>query len=78
LLAGTTAEKYNMNNVSAFRKDVPADPDLWYIGTGNANSSTNDGGGDKWTRSSYIGRVNYSFQAPTATTATMLTNLTMI
>ncbi|MFT4033423.1 MAG: TonB-dependent receptor [Siphonobacter sp.] len=61
VLAGTTAENYTYAWFSAFRKDVPADPNLWYIGTGDANTSTNDGSGDKWARNSYIGRVNYNY-----------------
>lgn len=61
ILAGTTAEAFNMQMASARREEVPADKDLWYITTGNANTSTNDGSGDKWTRNSYISRVNYNF-----------------
>lgn len=60
-LAGTTAEAFDLQFASAQRQDVPADRDLWYITTGNANTSTNDGGGDKWTRNSYISRMNYNF-----------------
>ncbi|MFZ1703981.1 MAG: TonB-dependent receptor [Saprospiraceae bacterium] len=60
-LAGTTAEAFDLQWASANRQDVPAVQDLWYINTGNANTSTNDGGGDKWTRNSYISRVNYNF-----------------
>ena len=60
-MAGTTAEQYKGSYISAFRRDVPADKDLWYIGTGDANSSTNSGGGDKWARNSYLARVNYNF-----------------
>ena len=70
-LIGTTAEQYSQSSFSAFRKDVPADPNLWYIGTGNANTSTNDGTGDKWARNSYIGRVNYNFDDKYLFTATI-------
>ena len=71
ILAGTTAEQYTQSFLRAYRRDVPADPNLWYIGTGNANSSTNDGGGDKWSRNSYIGRVNYNFNDRYLLTATI-------
>jgi TonB-dependent starch-binding outer membrane protein SusC len=71
VLAGTTAEQYTQSFLRAFRKDVPADPNLWYIGTGNANTSTNDGGGDKWARNSYIGRLNYNFNDRYLLTATI-------
>jgi TonB-linked SusC/RagA family outer membrane protein len=70
-LVGTTAEQYTQVKFSAFRKDVPATPSLWYIGTGNANTSTNDGTGDKYTRNSYIGRVNYNFDDKYLFTATI-------
>ncbi|MGB4959565.1 MAG: SusC/RagA family TonB-linked outer membrane protein, partial [Saprospiraceae bacterium] len=60
-MAGTTAEAYGQSWTSANRLDVPADKDLWYITAGNANTSTNDGSGDKWTRNSYISRANYNY-----------------
>jgi TonB-linked SusC/RagA family outer membrane protein len=71
LLAGTTAEAFSLKWASAFRQDVPADEDLWYITTGNANTSTNDGGGDKWARNSYLSRVNYGFDDKYLLTATI-------
>ncbi|HEY8734808.1 MAG TPA: TonB-dependent receptor, partial [Puia sp.] len=61
LMVGTTAEKYKLNWISSFRKDVPADPNLWYIGNGDANTSQNDGSGDAWARNSYLARLNYAF-----------------
>ena len=70
-LIGTTAEQYSQTWFSAFRKDVPANQDLWYISTGNANTSTNDGSGDKWTRNSYIGRVHYNYDDKYLFTATV-------
>ncbi len=62
LLTGITAEKFSGSYISANRNDVPADPDLWYIGVGDANSSQNNGGGDAWARNSYLARLNYSFK----------------
>jgi TonB-linked SusC/RagA family outer membrane protein len=70
VLAGITAEKYNLTWFSASRNDVPADRDLWYIGVGDANTSQNGGGGDAWARNSYLGRVNYSYQEKYLLTAT--------
>lgn len=61
LLLGTTAEKFAGQSLAANRSDVPADPNLWYIGVGNANTSQNGGGGDAWARNSYLARLNYSF-----------------
>ncbi|MBK8820076.1 MAG: TonB-dependent receptor [Saprospiraceae bacterium] len=71
MLAGTTAEAFSLQWASANRQDVPADKDLWYITTGNANTSTNDGGGDKWARNSYLSRVNYGYNDKYLLTATV-------
>ncbi len=71
VLVGTTAEQYAQDWVSAFRRDVPAEPSLWYISTGNANTSTNDGNGDRWARNAYLGRVNYNFNDRYLFTATV-------
>lgn len=70
-LAGITAEQFSGTGFSANRNDVPADPDLWYIGVGDANSSQNGGGGDAWARNSYLGRLNYSFREKYLVTATV-------
>ncbi len=70
-LGGTTAERFESTSFSAFRKDVPADPDLWYIGVGDANTSQNGGGGDAWTRNSYLARLNYSYSGKYLLTATV-------
>jgi TonB-linked SusC/RagA family outer membrane protein len=40
---------------------VPANPNLWYIGVGDANTSKNDGSGDAWARNSYLARLNYGY-----------------
>jgi TonB-dependent starch-binding outer membrane protein SusC len=71
LLAGITAEKLNFTFFSANRNDVPADPNLWYIGVGDANSSQNNGGGDAWARNSYLSRLNYSYNEKYLFTATV-------
>ncbi|MBC7570967.1 MAG: TonB-dependent receptor [Spirosoma sp.] len=71
VLVGTTAEQYSLTGFNAFRKDVPAVKDLWYIGTGNANTSTNDGTGDKYSRNSYISRLNYNYNDRYLLTATL-------
>ncbi len=70
-LGGTTAEKFKLHWFSANRRDVPADPNLWYIGVGDANSSQNDGGGDEWSRNSYLARLNYAFDEKYLLTATL-------
>lgn len=74
LLIGATAEKYDLRWFSANRNDVPADPSLWYIGVGDANSSQNNGGGDAWARNSYLARLNYAFNEKYLFTATIRTD----
>jgi len=71
LMAGTTAEKFNETWLYGSRKDVPADPNLWYLYNGLANSSQNDGKGDIWTRNSYMGRLNYNYDSRYLLTATI-------
>jgi TonB-linked SusC/RagA family outer membrane protein len=71
VLVGTTAEKYNFHLFSANRNDVPADPNLWFIDVGDANSSQNTGRGDAWARNSYLGRLNYSYNEKYLLTATV-------
>jgi len=71
LLVGTTAERFDQHWFSASRLDVPADPSLWYIGVGDANTSQNDGGGDAWARNSYLARVNYAYNEKYLLTATV-------
>lgn len=71
LLLGVTAEKYNRNTFAANRNDVPADPSLWYIDVGDANSSQNSGNGDAWARNSYLARLNYAYNEKYLFTATV-------
>lgn len=71
LMAGTTAEKFQETWIYGTRKEVPADPNLWYLYNGLANSSQNDGKGDMWTRNSYMGRLNYNYDDRYLLTATI-------
>ena len=74
LLVGTTSEKYNLVNLAANRNNVPANPDLWYISVGDANTSQNEGGGDAWARNSYLARLNYGYDGRYLLTATVRTD----
>ncbi|WP_112747471.1 SusC/RagA family TonB-linked outer membrane protein [Pseudochryseolinea flava] len=74
LLIGTTAEKYKQHWISALRKDVPPDENLWYINVGDANTSQNDGKGEAWSRNSYLARLNYAFDEKYLLTATIRTD----
>lgn len=71
LLVGTTAEALSTSTFGAFRRDVPSSPNLWFINTGNANTSTNFGEGDRWARNSYLSRLNYNYKDKYLLTATM-------
>jgi TonB-linked SusC/RagA family outer membrane protein len=71
ILAGTTAEQYHQQAITASRNGVGPDPDLWYLTTGDANTSQNDGTGDKWARNSYLGRLNYNYDGKYLLTATI-------
>ena len=61
LLAGTTAEEYTFNGLSGSRSDVPEDKNQWYLASGTSATVNNDNTGDKFTRNSYIGRLNYNY-----------------
>ncbi|MCK7557443.1 SusC/RagA family TonB-linked outer membrane protein [Chitinophaga sedimenti] len=61
LLGGYTAQKYSSDYVEGVRRGVPPTRDQWYLVTGDPNTSTNNGGGDKYARASVLGRVNYAF-----------------
>ncbi len=71
LLAGTTAEEYYFNALSGTRTDVPEDKNQWYLATGTSASVNNDNTGDKYTRNSYIGRLNYNYDGRYLITATI-------
>ncbi|WP_295116795.1 TonB-dependent receptor [uncultured Chitinophaga sp.] len=60
-LAGYTAQKFNSDYVEGVRRGVPPTRDQWYLVTGDPNTSTNNGGGDKYARASVLGRINYGY-----------------
>ncbi len=70
LLLGTTSEKYTFNELKGKRFDVPPNRDQWFLGAGSTIGGTNDNTGDKWSRNSYIGRLNYNFSERYFITAT--------
>ncbi len=61
LLAGTTAETFTSNSFLGSVKDVPPSPDRRYLSQGTLTTATVTNSGDKYTRESYIGRLNYNF-----------------
>ena len=71
VLAGVTAEQYKFNSQSSSAKDVPENKDQWYLNAGTNGTQTVSNTGDKWTRNSVLGRINYSFADRYLLTATM-------
>ena len=71
LLVGTTAEQFRYNLAIGRRLDVPADKDQWFLDAGTPSSATNNNSGDKWTRNSYLGRLNYTYNNRYMVTATI-------
>ncbi len=61
ILAGTTAEKKSSEALGAYRADVPAEENYWYLNLGRNTDPTNFGYGDKETRRSFLGRINYIY-----------------
>ncbi|TGE14233.1 TonB-dependent receptor [Hymenobacter elongatus] len=62
LLAGTVVEEGTSNSLSGSRRNVPEDPNQWYLSTGDPTTSVNGAptiGKDR--RLSYLGRLNYAF-----------------
>jgi TonB-linked SusC/RagA family outer membrane protein len=62
VLVGNVVEEGLNDQFSGLRRDVPTDPNQWYLGSGDPNSSTNGSGASKDRRISYLGRVNYTFK----------------
>lgn len=71
LLVGTTSEQYLFNSFVGTRMDVPENRDQWYLDAGTPSTATNANSGDKWTRNSYISRINYSYDSRYLLTATL-------
>ncbi|WP_188548680.1 SusC/RagA family TonB-linked outer membrane protein [Hymenobacter qilianensis] len=61
VLVGTVVEQGFDNQFSAARRDVPVDPNQWYLNAGDPNSSVNASEASKDSRLSYLGRINYAF-----------------
>ncbi|MEO7048334.1 MAG: TonB-dependent receptor, partial [Ferruginibacter sp.] len=71
VLAGVTSEQYTFNTVVSSALDVPDNKDQWYLDAGTNGSQSVSNTGDKWTRNSVLGRVNYSYDSRYLLTATM-------
>lgn len=61
LLIGTTAEELSENALGGRRIDVPEDENQWYLNAGASTGATNTNSGDKFTRNSYLSRLNYNY-----------------
>ncbi|WP_022823924.1 SusC/RagA family TonB-linked outer membrane protein [Hymenobacter norwichensis] len=62
VLVGNVVEEGLNDQFSGLRRDVPTDPNQWYLGSGDPNSSANGSAASKDRRISYLGRVNYTFK----------------
>ncbi|MEL5994954.1 TonB-dependent receptor [Hymenobacter segetis] len=71
VLAGTVTEEGMTTPLSGSRKDVPADPNQWYLNTGDPTSAVNNavdpnnpdpGLPSKDRRISFLGRINYAYK----------------
>jgi TonB-linked SusC/RagA family outer membrane protein len=70
VLIGMTAEENNTRNTTESRSDVPPNPDLWYLSQGDPSTQLNNSVQDKWTRQSYIARINYAYNRKFLVTGT--------
>lgn len=62
VLGGFTQEYTKTDLFSGSRRDVPEDPDLWYLNTGNPDvGAVYANTGALFRRHSYLGRVNYNY-----------------
>jgi TonB-linked SusC/RagA family outer membrane protein len=71
LLLGTTAENIQFRGISGRRLNVPEDQNQWFLNAGASSTASNSSFGDKNTRNSYLGRLNYNFDNRIYVTATM-------
>lgn len=62
LLVGMTAEQYKFNSITGSRFEVPENRDQWFLAAGTTANSSQNETGDKWSRNSYLGRLNYNFR----------------
>lgn len=70
-LIGATAERYDYNSLVGSRIGVPANRDQWYLNAGsNSGGVTNANTGDRFTRNSYLSRLNYNYASRYMLTAT--------
>jgi TonB-dependent starch-binding outer membrane protein SusC len=71
VLAGVTAEEYKFNSEEGTAKDVPENKDQWFLNAGTNGTQTVVNTGDKWSRNSYLARLNYGYNNRYLLTATM-------
>jgi TonB-linked SusC/RagA family outer membrane protein len=71
VLGGITAEQYKFNSVVSSSLDVPVNRDQWFLDAGTNGTQSVSNTGDKWTRNSVLGRINYGYDSRYLLTATM-------
>lgn len=70
-LVGVTSEQYKFNGIVGTAMDVPSNKDQWYLEAGTNGTQTVVTSGDKYTRNSYLARINYGYNSRYLLTATM-------
>ena len=73
LMAGTDMQDYHAGNFDASRTGFvnQDNPNLWYLGLGDALTATNNEGATEWAILSYYSRLNYAFNNKYLFTATI-------
>ena len=71
VLGGITSEQFKFNSVVGTVKGAPANKDQWYLDAGTSGTQTVVNTGDKYTRNSYLGRVNYGYDSRYLVTASI-------
>ncbi|MCU7550688.1 TonB-dependent receptor [Chitinophagaceae bacterium LB-8] len=69
-LAGITTEKLRFSSNVSGRQGVPANSNQWYLSTGDPSTQTNSSSADKFSRNSFISRLNYGYDSRLLLTAT--------
>jgi TonB-linked SusC/RagA family outer membrane protein len=63
VLGGITSEQYKFNSLVGSARDVAPNQDQWYLSAGTNGSQGVGNSGDKYTRNSFLGRVNYNYDS---------------
>lgn len=71
VLGGFLLNALRSDYITGSVRDVPVDPDLWYLDAGDPNTETNENLASRYNRISYVARVNYGFMQKYQFTASL-------